>query len=331
MPIKLIPPRKGFSPCFYGRGTYLGVFVNKTTGVTGAQLAKRIIKGWEDEIERGRFAKAVGPTFSAAAVRYMEAGGDKRFIAKLVVHFGDKLLAEFDQGVVDAAALTLYPAHAAATRNREVYTPISAVLKSAGIEFKIKRPKGSRGQELTGWLWPEEAERMFKAARKIDPEFGALLVFFCYTGCRLNEALKLTCNNLRLAEAEAFVPKTKNGEPRRVHLPPVVVAELANHPRGVQRAGERVFRWVKSGRIYKMLQATAKAAGVTMPKREAFHLFRHTYGTWMRRFDGADTTGLVATGAWKSKQSAARYEHAVVNEEARRADLLPVGKRLKKR
>ncbi len=330
MPIKLIPPRNGFSPYYYGRGTHLGIFINKSTGTARPKLAKRVIKSWEEDIERGRFAKAVGPTFGAAVARYIKAGGDKRFVAKLVIYFGEnRLLAAFDQNLIDQAAADLFPAHSAATRNREVYTPVSSILKASGIEFKLKRPKGSRGRELTGFLWPEQAAAIFEAAREIDREFAAFIVFLCYTGCRLSEGLKIKCEDFRLADAEAFVPTTKNGESRRVFLPPVVVAELGNHPKGCDRPGKRVFRFTKSGRLYKLLALAAKAAGVQLPEDQAFHVFRHTYGAWMRRFAGTDTTGLVATGAWKSKQAASRYEHAVVSEEARRATLLPVFKMTK--
>jgi len=326
MAIKLIPPRAGFSPYYYGRGTYLGQFVNRSTRTDRAAVAKRVIAQWEREIERGRFAQPTGPTFLSAAVGYMKAGGDRRPMAKLIAHFGDKLLADIGQAEIDAAALAIFPDHSPATRNREVYTPVSSVLKHAGIEFKIRRPKGSRGRELTGWLWPEEAAKLFDAARAIDHEFSTLLIFLCYTGCRLSEALKLTCDNVRLAEAEAFAVKTKNGEPRRVFLPPVVVTELSNHPRGLSRPGEKVFRYTKSGRLYSLLEKAATNAGLSLPEREAFHLLRHTYATWMRRYAGADAQGLVATGAWKSAQSARRYAHTIVSEEAKRAALLPVAK-----
>lgn len=335
MPIKLIPPRKGFSPYYYGRGTYLGVFVDRSTRCLRSSLAKRVIKKWEDEIERGVFGAESGPTFLSAALAYKKAGGDARPLAKLIAHFKEDPIQPTDlprgttlqqhwQNKVDTAAAELFPTHSAATRNREVYTPVSSVLKHAGHDFRIRRPKGSRGRVLTSWLWPDEAGRLFDAGRSIDPEFGALLVFLCYTGCRLSEALKLRCEDLRIGEAEAFIPTTKNGEPRRVFLPPVVVAELANHPRGLDRPQERVFRYAKSGRLYALLSDAAKQAKVTLPERSAFHIFRHTYGTWMRRFAGADTKTLVDTGTWKSFQSANRYAHSVVSEEAKLAERLPV-------
>src|SRR5215475_9350049 len=144
MPIKLIPPRKGFSPYYYGRGTYLGVFVNRSTRADRPQTAKRVIKEWEREIESGRFDQK-GQTFVSAAVAYLKAGGDKRPIAKLIAHFGEKPLVDIDQETIDTTAIELFPDHTNATRNREVYSPISAILKHAGVDFKLRRPKGIKG------------------------------------------------------------------------------------------------------------------------------------------------------------------------------------------
>jgi hypothetical protein len=43
----------------------------------------------------------------------------------------------------------------------------------------------------------------------------------------------------------------------------------------------------------------------------------------MRRYGGVDELGLVETGRWRDRQSAARYAHSVVGESARKAALLP--------
>jgi integrase len=75
--------------------------------------------------------------------------------------------------------------------------------------------------------------------------------------------------------------------------------------------------------LYAAFREVCAAAGVHVPPRLGFHIFRHTYASWMRRYAGLDTSGLVATGAWKSRQSASVYEHADASEEAKKADLLP--------
>ena len=62
-----------------------------------------------------------------AALKYRKGGGKSRFILKLAEFFGEML----DQAAVDAAALDLYPRASPATRNRQVYSLVSAILKSA--------------------------------------------------------------------------------------------------------------------------------------------------------------------------------------------------------
>jgi integrase len=253
----------------------------------------------------------------------LNAGGEERFVLKRAEHFGEKPLTQIDQAAIDAAALALYLRATAGTRNRQVYSPISAILKGAGVKNELERPKGSRGNRRLFFFTPDQAGRVLDAATKVDAEFGLFCCFLLYTGCRLNEALRAEIERMNVAEAWIFIDDTKNGEPRLVHLPPVLVAAIANHPRGLDRKG-KLFRFGKNGRLYIWLSRACKAARVVIPDRVAFHAFRHTWGAWMRRYGGLDTTGLVETGAWRSRQAAAVYEHAVQSEEARKADSLPV-------
>jgi integrase len=323
MPLKLVPPRKGKSSNWTVRGTYFGRSVDRSTGTSKRALALRVLKAIERQIERGEFSERGEPTFASAAAAYMKRGGERTYLKRLLEHFGNKPLSQIGQAEVDAAAIELYPAGSPATRNRSVYTPVSAVIKHAGSRIDLRRPKGSSGNKQTAWLWPEEAEAIFAEAEKIDPEFAALLIVLCYTGMRLSEALNLTWDNVRLADGFAFVPATKNDEPRAVFLPPVAVAAMGNLHGGIRGC---VFGFVKSGHLYSLLKACAFKAGIDLPERSAFHIFRHTFATWMRRYAGLDTKGLVATGAWKDRKSADRYEHVVVSEEAQRAALLPTPK-----
>jgi integrase len=119
--------------------------------------------------------------------------------------------------------------------------------------------------------------------------------------------------------------RTKNGVPITLSLPPIVVAALAN----LGADGGLVFRLAKSGRLYALVAAAEKASGVELPSRTAFHILRHSHATWRRRETGADTTALVETGLWKSREAAAVYEHLDVGEEARKSDLFPTPRRAK--
>ncbi len=329
MPLKLIAPRAGRSQNWRVRGTYLRQPVDQSAGTHEKRLATKVLNRIKDEIERGQFAKPEGPTFLSAATAYMEAGGEGRYMARALAHFATWRLPDVTQAAIDAGAAKCLPNAGNATRNRHFYTPVSAVLKHAGLEFKVKRPKGAQGDERNVWFEPGVAFDVFAAAEDIHPELPSFLAMLCYTGMRYDsEALALTCDRVRLADAYAYLPTTKTDEPRAVHLPPFCVVALANHPRGMDRGQEPVwgFRATKAAKLFGKALA---AAGATLPPGTLFHVWRHTYGNWMRRFGGLDGIGMVATGVWKDQRSVQRYAHASTTVEAQKADLLPTPIRAK--
>jgi integrase len=225
----------------------------------------------------------------------------------------------------------------------------------------IKRPKGWRGSKATSWLDPEPAFAIIREAFEIEAEFGLLCLTLLYTGMRLSDPLRARVRDLRLNMALLYVPDTKNGEPRLVHLPPILLEAFKAQPPRTSRprkadgstlldgqagrsrasagvpwlqrpANEKLFRFCKGGRLYKLLDIAMTRAGVSFPNPQgAFHLFCHTYGTWMTHYGELDTYGLTRTGRWKDPDSADRYRHTIASPEARRADLLPVPRKAQKR
>lgn len=331
MPWKLIPPREGKTPFWYVRGKYLGIALDKSTGTAERRAASTIFGTWKRQAERGEFSKpaeavAEPDYFIAAANAYMESGGERQYLDPIMTKWKSKLLCNIDQIAIDTLATDLYPGAPSSTRNRQVYTPVSAVLKHVGIEKKIKRPKGWRGNKRTFWLKPEPTFALLAEASKVDAELGIFCTLLNYTGLRLSEGLGLQCEQIDLQREYAYVPDTKTGEPRAVYLPPVVVAALANHPRSVDRKG-RLFRFHNGGRLRNMLEMACERASVDLPRRTAFHLFRHNYATWMRLYGGLDALGLTRTGAWSDMESVERYSHSEPTTEARAASLLPTSKR----
>ncbi|APX70737.1 tyrosine-type recombinase/integrase [Brucella sp. 10RB9210] len=329
MPLKLIPPRTGKSPYYYVRGTHFGFTMDRSTKTADKATAAKLLKKWKEEIEAGIFRKPGEPTFTDAVTDYIAATGNERFIEPIVERIGHYRLVDINQQLIDATAIALYPTASPATRNRQVYTVISAILKHAGLNGALKRPKGSRGRQKTDWMTPEQAFRVLDAATRKDVEFGIFLRTILYTGMRLSEATGLEITRLDLPAAMAYIPATKTDVPRAVHLPPTVVAAIANHPRGLERTG-RVFRFSKSGRLYTWLSEVKKDAGEDV-SFVTFHTFRHTWATWMRQYGGLDVRGLVGTGAWADMASAARYAHVVTTDEAKRADMLPTKVKIAKK
>jgi hypothetical protein len=79
MPLKLV--RRHGSPNWYVRGTIRGVTVDESTGVTDRKAAEAIRARREWEVLQGSvFGRKVTASFLEAAVSYMEAGGERRFM-----------------------------------------------------------------------------------------------------------------------------------------------------------------------------------------------------------------------------------------------------------
>jgi integrase len=247
VPLKISATRHSQTRNLYIRGTYLGVSVDQSSGTNKRSVAATILKRIEREIELGEFRKAKprSPTFLEAAIGYMEAGRRKRYVAKLIKHFGETPLDQIDQGAIDTAAVALHPNAGNATRNAGVYTPISAILHHAGVEIKLRRPKGAKGRIVTDWLRPEDANAIIVAADHVATEFGTLLRALLYTGLRLGEVLAWEWSDLNLDEGAAWTRREKGGIESDVKLRPDLVASLrALRPREGQG---RVFRFHQGG------------------------------------------------------------------------------------
>jgi hypothetical protein len=144
----LVLKKRHGSKFWTARGTYLGVKVDRGTGASDKGEAQAILAKIQNEIfERasGRVPEKAGPTFARAVITYVQKGGEKRFLEPLLKYFGDLPIAKIDQAAIDEAAMVLYPSGSSSTRNRQVYTPVSAILKSAGLKMPLSRLENPQG------------------------------------------------------------------------------------------------------------------------------------------------------------------------------------------
>jgi integrase len=274
----------------------------------------------------------------SAANVYMQTGGQRRYVATAIKHFRETPLSQIDQDAIDRAAVELYPNVTPATRSRQFYTPVSAILHHAlGDKCPlIRRPKGAKGKVKTDFMWPDDAFAIIAVADEIDIEFGLYLRLLVYTGIRKSEGLGLLSADVQPAERAAWLRDSKNDDPRMLKLREDIVAPLEAHLEG--SSGERLFRFKDGGHFkHLLLRAKLKACGLPCPVRRptgwkppehrlafvGFHTFRHTWATRMRRYGGADVQGLAATKNWRDPRSAARYAHVVSREEWDLVDNLP--------
>jgi integrase len=337
MPLKVYPPRPGKTPNRSIRGTYLGVKVDRSAGTPSRKIAAQQKRKLEGRIERGEYPERApepaGETFIGAAVAYMKAGGERVNMPRLIEYFAETPISEIDQGAIDNAAIELYPTETPATRNRKVYTPVSAVLRKAGRDLKLKRPEGADGRVVTAWLSREDAAAIINACD--EPAFALLLQFLLYSGCRISEAMRLKWEDFVPEQRIVYVGTSKNGDPRTVLLRKELLEGMVIL-RGEKTEGQ-IFPFRMGGGLKdRLTRAKLKACGVKMPDRKVtrripphrlkfvgFHTFCHTWATWMRRYGRADLQGLVATNRWRDPRSAARYAHVVAHEEWERVETLP--------
>jgi integrase len=324
MPIKVV--RRHNSPHWYLRGTVRGISVDESTGVTDRKAAETIRANREWEIlQASVFGRKAVATFLEATVSYVESGGERRFVKRLLDHFGTTPLAKVDQAALDRAARLLYPASKPATINRQVYTPASAILKHAATRglcdhWQVDRPAQSPGR--VRWITPEEADRLIAAA---SPHLRVLVIFLLYTGARLSEALYIEWQNVDLGRSEVQFVDTKNGEARGVPLHPrvaIALSRLGHREGAVFRRPDGLpysARGNGGGQIKTGFDGACRRARIA---DFSPHDCRHTWATWHYAAN-RDLISLMKLGGWKSERMVLRYAHVNVEQLAGSIGALP--------
>jgi integrase len=298
---------------FYLTGTVGGERFRKSTGTRSRQIAEAIRVRTETELlERTIHGPKAFTTFAEAALLYMDAGGEVRFLGPLLEHFGPEAkISQIGNREAQSAAAAIYPNAAPATLNRQVITPISAVITMAAeeglTEFKKFRCY-KVDQVRTRWLRPEEAERLIDAASPdLLPKIGLLLG----AGLRVAEACALMRADLHLASGEAWIAETKNGTPRMVRFPSrardLITAQalfdegaVLRTPRG-KAYTPREGRGGHFGVAFRAARIRAGLGADVTP-----HVLRHTWATWFY-CQTLDYGALMDLGGWRKADMANRY------------------------
>ena len=317
MPLKL--RRRPGRPHWYIHGTIRGVSVRESTGVADHKAAEaiRARREWEI-IQRSVFGAEATATFVAAAVSYLEIGGERLYLKPIIARLGSVPLAKIDQALIEQTARALYPTASPATLNRQAFTPIAAVLNHAAkrglcAHRVIERPAQPKGR--VRWLTFEEAEQLVDAC---SPHLRPLVLFLLGTGARTSEALYLEWREVDLAAAHVTFLDTKNGEHRGVPLHGRLVSELQTlpHQQGMVFRTNAGLPYVKKenagGQIKTAFRGACRRAGI-----EDFspHDCRHTWATWHYAAN-RDIVALMKLGGWKSERMVLRYAHVNVSQLA---------------
>lgn len=307
MPLKIY--RRG--EIWHYRGTIAG---RRIRGSTETSDKKRALEEAALREEREWKSSRHGPesvlTFADAAMLYRRAQKPTRFLSKVEDYWKDTLVNKITSGAVRQSAIVLHPSASGATRNRQVIVPTQAIINhAAGLglchHFKVERfPVVTKRKEPVDWFWVQK----FMAVA--SPHLGALACFMFLTGARISEALAVTWSDMDLTARRALIKQTKIADERRAHLPPVLVAAIANIPSNRQPEGT-VFQYSSRDTAKPLWRAAIKRAGI---KSLTFHACRHGFATAMLRA-GIDPITVAKLGGWKDpKHVFTTYGHAMSDE-----------------
>ncbi len=229
------------------------------------------------------------------------------FVTRLIERFGDTPLALIDQQWALAAERALYANASAATRNRQFWTPLIAIMNAMAECGRCARPQLARPHVRTSTpsrlLSPAEAQRLVQSSA---PHLARQLKFILCTGARPGEVFSLRRRDLDVVTGAVTLPASDG--PCTVLLPAVFVGELngsresAPHVFEYRRGTAYAPRHGSGGQNKTALRAAARRA----------HLapltlldLRHTWAVWFRITHGYEK--LVRAGRWANERSAARY------------------------
>lgn len=315
MPLRLKRDPKR-SPYWYIRGTVAGIDVFESARTTDKGQAEAYrIKREKEIYEAGALGIQRPATFGEAADVYLDAGGEGRFLTPLVAHFKDMPLPAIDQKAIDNAAAKLYPNAGPATRIRQVYGPMGAILNKAAKRrmvgaalVRLDKPEAPK-TPATRATW-EQSDKLIAAA---DPYIKAWILVSSATGLRASEMIRQRRSDYGVRPGWVAIGMTKNGEPALVPLTETALAAVA----AIMPDDDEtpIFGyWTVQG-VNKALARTAKAADV--PYLSTHKIGRHTFaGRILDAEYGIKT--LKEAGRWKRLQ--------VVDERYGYMEISPVHK-----
>lgn len=306
MPLKIHKRGK----IWHYRGTVAGRRLRGSTQTEDKPTAQRIAAEKEKAAwTRHLDGPAASLTFAQAATAYRLAEKPTRFLERVEDNWRDTPVREITAGAIRQSAIRLYPDGGPATRNRQVIVPTQAIINHAAelgwcTPIKVKRfTVVAKSKDPVTREWAEAF------AANASPHLGALCLFMFGTGARISEALAVAWADIDLAAATVLIRQTKINDERVAHLPPRLVAAIANIPSNRQPQ-ETVFRYVSRDSARPVWNKAIERAGI---KKLSFHCCRHGFATTMLH-SGVDIVTVAEMGGWKDVAQVVRtYGHAMTD------------------
>lgn len=277
-------------------GSVDGQRIRESTRTAVRKEAEQIASKREREAhQQSVFGPEAILTFGAATGYYLDADKSSRYVAPIFAKWERRLVKDIRPGHVHDLARELYPEAGPATLNRQVITPVQAIINHSAkrglcspVRFeRFKVPKKPSRVASEKWL------AAFMACA--NPHMAALAQFMAMTGARISEAVALDWKQVSLSEGTATLIKTKGGDARSAHLPGPLAKTLESLP---HRKG-KVFGYKSRQSIQTAWQSAERRAKIEhIPPHDAG---RRLFATLMIR-SGIDAVTVAKAGGWKSQR-----------------------------
>lgn len=299
-----------------------------TTRARALEWARKL----EVDIDTGKHFGVARVRTLAALIDHFNAHGDKiaaqrdreRALAWWRREYGNTKLAAFNGGTINEAKRRLAaenigtretPRHRSEQTVRHYIVALSAAFTYGVDEVQWVGVHPLRGKKLPPvspgrirWLEPEQRAALLTACDASgNPDLGLVVRIALCSGARFGEIIGLRWSMVDLSRECAFLPTSKNGEPRVLPIVGDALTMLRARPRGIGRT--LLFAAPdnpdKPRNVWQAWDVARKRAGLADFR---FHDLRHDAATSLLR-SGADSRIVAAVLGHKSMAMMRRYAH----------------------
>lgn len=289
-------------------GTIDGQRVRKSLGTRDPKIAEARKAQEEARLWRAAtYGIENEATFADACVHYLKGQAPaKHYLGPIIPRIGKQKLAKITSGQIRMLAKELYPDAKPQTWNRQVVTPVSAVINFAHelglcppIRMKRFAPFDEKVKRAVDRAWIDRFR-----AHATSPHLAAYCLFLHTTAARPTEALLLRPCDLDLERRQGESRQaTKNGARRQFWLTEEMAEELTHlPPRRLTHGGHagefRIFGWHDKCGVLKPWKETCKLAGLDyITPSEAG---RHSFATEGITRQERNPVMVAKIGNWKN-------------------------------
>lgn len=288
--------------------------VERSAKTTRKQEAWEFCRRLSEHYEGRALAIRRPLTFARAVTNYITSGGDARFLTKeLLLRIGTMQCTDIDESTVVDCATALYPNATAATLNRQIYTPIIAVLRQAARSGACPRPDFKRptGHDAIREVKVPDLAWFRAVLPLLSPPRRAALLFMTLHGRRTKDALTRTPADYNPERGTLTIGKSKEGHPIMIELAEPVMRAIESYD---WKKGPWLFQCPYTSRrtFARAIESACKKA--KQPYFAPHAIGRHSFATRMLEL-GYSTKHVARMGGWADEKMVSRRYGYLAHDE----------------